>query len=67
MSNKKYCLVLNYVSAYSGTNVAEGMTESELDKLATKETENDKQLRKFKKRIGHYPEQVLACKLRNLN
>ena len=36
------------------------MTESELDKMAAKETENDKQLRKFKERTGLYPEQVLV-------
>ena len=34
------------------------MTESELEKMASKETENDKQLRKFKKRISHQQEQV---------
>ena len=36
------------------------MTEFELDKMAAKETENDKQLRKFKERTGLYPEQVLV-------
>ncbi|XP_045158815.2 programmed cell death protein 2-like [Mercenaria mercenaria] len=35
------------------------MSEAELQKMASKESENDKQLRRFKKRISQEPEQVL--------
>jgi hypothetical protein len=37
------------------------MSEAELQKMASKESENDKQLRKFKKRISLEPEQVMFC------
>lgn len=34
------------------------LSEAELQKMASEETENGKQLRKFKKRLSHEPEQV---------
>ncbi|KAL4236289.1 Programmed cell death protein 2 [Mactra antiquata] len=43
-------------------NSAEGLkdlSETELQKMASEESENDKQLRKFKKRLSHEPDQVL--------
>lgn len=34
------------------------VSESELQKIASQENDNDKQLRKFKERVSHEPEQV---------
>ena len=39
--------------------MVDNLSESELDKMAGSENENDKQLKKFKKRISLEPEQVI--------
>lgn len=49
----------DYLKSAKNSHLLEGkFTESELQEMASKETENDKQLKRFKERVNIEPEQA---------